>query len=37
MTDEEWNKQVLANKAKYENENAERKRKIDEDRRMMRE
>jgi hypothetical protein len=36
MTEDEWNKQVLQNKANLERENAEKKRKMDEDRQKMR-
>jgi hypothetical protein len=36
MTEDEWNKQVLRNKVKYENETAEKKRKMEEDRKMIR-
>ena len=37
MTEDEWNKQVLQNKANLERENTEKKRKMDEDRQKMRE
>ena len=37
MTEDEWNQQVLQNKANLERENAEKKRKMDEDRQKMRE